>query len=172
MAFPHKKDLEKPRLSGDGRPFRGLPVLVGVALAFSAIPIGFYASGSAGTEVSEAVINARIDTLTQVQEELLRTVEIEIDRLQSQNRRATRARQTTSTQRCGEMVDEMLDFLKAQIKKRLTDYAKSKLKEFIMEELRIGRKGYTRSDYAVRCFDPQNDGCTWHVASDGNEYCY
>lgn len=172
MASPHKKDPEKPKPSGDGRQPRGLPVLVGVALAFFVIPIGFYASGSAGTGVSEAVINARIDALIQVQEELLRTVEIEIDRLQSQNRRATRARQTTSTQRCGEMVDKMLDFLKAQIKKRFTDYAKSKLKEFIMEKLRIGRKGYTRSDYDVRCFDPQNGGCTWHVASDGNEYCY
>jgi hypothetical protein len=90
---------------------------VGVALAFSAIPIGFYASGSAGTGASEAVIQARIDTLITVQEELLRTVEIEIDRLQNQNRRATRPRQAASTERCDEMIDEMLGFLKAQTKK-------------------------------------------------------
>ncbi len=123
---PDPPKPEPPKISA-------LNVLLFIATVFQAIVIATFSFGGAEPGGAEPFAQTRIDELIEVQDEVIRTLRIEVERLK--NRRPRRPGAP-----CAGAANEALDQLVAQVEGRLSDFVTGEMKRLASNDVGEARR--------------------------------
>jgi hypothetical protein len=139
-----------PKPPSGKQPMSALTVALSAAVIIETITIGAIATGGAETGIAALGGRAYFETIIEIESELNRTFEIEIQRLKT--RRPPRANRNAS---CKGAVNETLDQLDAQVRGRLRSVLESGIKHLALKG--EGESDTNRnSNVNGTCFQPRS----------------